>query len=79
MVGDGVNDVLPKDELYTVSEIYPQHLELDGTHPLAGNAIRLDMTVKSVRDATEDEVGRGTAGTGFFKIPPSAPGNDLLH
>ena len=64
----GVNPDMPKDALYTVSEIYPEHLVLDGNHPLAGIAIRLDMTVRSVRDATEDEVGRGTAGTGFFKI-----------
>jgi FKBP-type peptidyl-prolyl cis-trans isomerase SlyD len=35
--------------------------------------------VKSVREATEEEIGRGTAGTGFFKVPPMAPGNNLLH
>lgn len=75
----GVNPEMPKDVIYTVSEIYPEHLVLDGNHPLAGIAIRLDMTVKSVRDATEEEVGRGTAGTGFFKVPTTAPGNDLLH
>ena len=76
---NGVNPDMPKDVLYTVSEIYPEHLVLDGNHPLAGIAIRLDITVNSVREATEEEVGRGTAGTGFFKIPPTAPGNDLLH
>ncbi len=54
----GVNPDMPKDVLYTVSEIYPEHLVLDGNHPLAGIAIRLDMTVKSVRDATEDEIGQ---------------------
>jgi len=75
----GVNPDMPKDVLYTVSEIYPEHLVLDGNHPLAGIAIRLDMTVKSVREATEEEVGRGSAGTGFFKVPATAPGNDLLH
>jgi len=52
---------------------------LDGNHPLAGIAIRLDITVRSVREATEEEVGRGTAGTGFFKIAPMAPGNQTLH
>ncbi|MDM0016381.1 FKBP-type peptidyl-prolyl cis-trans isomerase [Variovorax saccharolyticus] len=76
---NGVNPDMPKDVLYTVSEIYPEHLVLDGNHPLAGIAIRLDMTVKSVREATEEEVGRGSAGTGFFKVPATAPGNDLLH
>lgn len=75
----GVNPDIPKDVLYTVAEIYPDHLVLDGNHPLAGIAIRLDMTVRSVREATEEEIGRGTAGTGFFKVPNSAPGNDLLH
>lgn len=75
----GVNPDIPKDAIYTVSEVYPEHLVLDGNHPLAGIAIRIDMTVKSVREATEEEIGRGTAGTGFFKVPPMAPGNDLLH
>jgi FKBP-type peptidyl-prolyl cis-trans isomerase SlyD len=63
----GANPAMPKDALYTVSEIYPEHLVLDGNHPLAGIAIRLDMTVESVREATEEEIGRGTAGAGFFK------------
>lgn len=75
----GVSAQMPKDAIYTVAEVYPEHLVLDGNHPLAGIAIRLDITVRSVRDATEEEIGRGTAGTGFFKIPATAPGNDLLH
>ncbi len=75
----GVSEKMPKDAIYTVTEIYPEHLVLDGNHPLAGIAIRLDITVRSVREATEEEIGRGTAGTGFFKIPSMAPGNDLLH
>lgn len=75
----GVNPDMPRDVIYTVSEIYPDHLVLDGNHPLAGIAIRLDMTVKSVREATEEEIGRGSAGTGFFKVPATAPGNNLLH
>ena len=55
---------------------------LDGNHPLAGIAIRISLKVESVREATEEEIGRGTAGTGFFRIQPvhaSAPGNDTLH
>ena len=75
----GVNPDIPRDAIYTVSEIYPEHLVLDGNHPLAGIALRLDLTVRSVREATEEEIGRGTAGTGFFKVSPIAPGNDLLH
>ena len=76
---DGVSPDIPKDAIYTVSEVYPDHLVLDGNHPLAGIALRLDLTVKSVRDATEDEIGRGSAGTGFFKLGSSEPGSNLLH
>lgn len=58
----------PRDLLYTVTEIYPEHVVLDGNHPLAGIALRLHLKVESVREATEDEVGQGTLGTGFFRI-----------
>ncbi len=64
----GVNPDAPKDALYTVAEIYPEHVVLDGNHPLAGIALRLTLKVASVREATLEEVAAGTAGTGFFKI-----------
>ena len=69
----------PKDVLYTVTEIYPEQVVLDGNHPLAGIAIRLALKVEAVREATEEEVGRGTCGTGFFIVQPQAPGSGLLH
>ena len=37
------------------------------------------LKVEGVREATEEEIGRGSAGTGFFRIQPMAPGNDTLH
>jgi FKBP-type peptidyl-prolyl cis-trans isomerase SlyD len=58
----------PKDVLYTVTEIYPEHVVLDGNHPLAGMALRLALRVEAVREASEEEIGRGSAGAGFFKI-----------
>jgi FKBP-type peptidyl-prolyl cis-trans isomerase SlyD len=58
----------PEHALFTVTDIYPEHVVLDGNHPLAGIALRLHLKVASVREATEDEIGAGTAGTGFFKI-----------
>jgi FKBP-type peptidyl-prolyl cis-trans isomerase SlyD len=58
----------PRNLLYTVTEIYPDHVVLDGNHPLAGIALRLQLKVEGVREATEDEVGKGTLGTGFFRI-----------
>ncbi len=76
---EGCNPDAPRTGLYTVAEIYPEHIVLDGNHPLAGIALRLQLKVESVREATEEEVGRGTAGTGFFRIEAQAPGNQLLH
>lgn len=75
----GSNPEAPPGLLYTVTEIYPEHVVLDGNHPLAGIALRLSLKVESVREATEEEVGRGTLGTGFFKVQLQAPGSDLLH
>lgn len=77
---EGCNPEAPKDALYTVTDIYPEHVVLDGNHPLAGIALRIEIKVEAVREATEDEIGRGSAGTGFFRIqPPSLPGNATVH
>ncbi len=62
-----------------MTEIYPDHVVLDGNHPLAGIALRLHLTVASVREATEEEIGSGTAGTGFFRVQPLTPGSATLH
>lgn len=78
----GCHPQVPKDALYTVTEIYPEHVVLDGNHPLAGIALRLSLKIEAVREATEEEIGRGSAGTGFFKIQPvhaTLPGNQTLH
>jgi len=64
----GCNPDTPRNVLYTITEIYPEHVVLDGNHPLAGIAIRLHLKVEGVREATEEEIGRGTCGTGFFRI-----------
>jgi len=64
----GGTALAPRDVLYTVTEIYPEHIVLDGNHPLAGIAIRLHLKVEKVRQATQEEIGRGSAGTGFFRI-----------
>jgi len=64
----GANPAAARETLYTVTEIYPEHVVLDGNHPLAGVAIRLHLKVERVREATEEEIGSGSAGTGFFKL-----------
>ena len=75
----GASAQIPKDHIYTVTDVYPEHVVLDGNHPLAGIAIRLSVRIESVRDATEREIGLGSLGTGFFKLEPLMPGNDTLH
>jgi FKBP-type peptidyl-prolyl cis-trans isomerase SlyD len=75
----GCNPDAPRDALYTVTDIYPDHVVLDGNHPLAGIALRLHLKVEKVREATEQEIGAGSAGTGFFKVQHQAPGGATLH
>jgi len=73
----GGNPDAPTDLLYFVSEIYPEHVVMDANHPLAGIALRLDLKVHAVREATLEEIGAGTMGTGFFKLhlPSENPTN----
>src|SRR2546427_10513380 len=39
------------DALPIFTEIYPEHVVLDGNHPLAGIALRLHLKVEGVREA----------------------------
>jgi FKBP-type peptidyl-prolyl cis-trans isomerase SlyD len=68
---------LPADAIYTVTEVYPGHVVLDGNHPLAGIALRLDLVVRDVRAATEQEIEAGSVGQPVFTVmntaPPSGP------
>jgi FKBP-type peptidyl-prolyl cis-trans isomerase SlyD len=75
----GASAQIPHDHIYTVTDVYPEHVVLDGNHPLAGIAIRLALRIESVRAATEAEIGRGSLGSGFFKLDSLTPGNDTLH
>ena len=78
----GCNPDAPKDALYTITDIYPEHVVLDANHPLAGIAIRISLKVEGVREASDDERARGSAGTGFFRIQPlhdALPGDETLH
>jgi FKBP-type peptidyl-prolyl cis-trans isomerase SlyD len=72
---------IPPDLMYVVTDIYPDHVVLDGNHPLAGIAIRLHLRVASVRQAQPEEIGAGTLGTGFFRLEsaPMAPQDKRLH
>lgn len=68
---------LPSDAIYTVTEAYPSHLVLDGNHPLAGIALRLDVQVRDVREATAEERERGSVGEQPFAVLGApVPGSD---
>ena len=68
---------MPADTVYTVTEVYPTHVVLDGNHPLAGMALRLHITVRDVREATPDEIEAGSVGGSpldMLEIEPPARG-----
>lgn len=45
--------------VFTVLKIKGPEVHLDGNHPLAGKAIRLDLKVLEVRAASEEEIAHG--------------------
>jgi FKBP-type peptidyl-prolyl cis-trans isomerase SlyD len=75
----GIADNAPRDAILTITEIYPEHVVLDGNHPLAGISLRLHLSVVAVREATDEETTRGSTGTGFFRLQPTAPGSSQSH
>ena len=70
---------MPADVVYNVTEVYPDHVVLDGNHPLAGIALRLDLVVRDVRPATEKEIEDGSVGQPVFTVMNTAPGSSHLH
>jgi len=64
---------MPADAIYTVTEVYPSHVVLDGNHPLAGIALRLDLKVRDVREATDEEISAGSVGQPVFSVLGAAP------
>jgi len=74
-----VTEGMPSDAIYTVTEVYPNHVVLDGNHPLAGIALRLDLVVRDVREATEAEIEARSVGQPVFTVMNTAPSGPLLH
>ncbi|MEO8249592.1 MAG: peptidylprolyl isomerase [Burkholderiales bacterium] len=62
----------PPHTLYVVTDVYPEHVILDGNHPLAGMALRIALKVGAVREATDAERDHGTLGSGFFRLGEKA-------
>ena len=70
---------MPADTLYTVTEVYPEHVVLDGNHPLVGIALRMHLTVIAVRAATVDEVGSGSVGEPVLNLLNILPPSQQVH
>ncbi|MGZ3184856.1 MAG: FKBP-type peptidyl-prolyl cis-trans isomerase [Telluria sp.] len=70
---------LREDAIYTVTEVYPDHVVLDGNHPLAGIALRLSLVVRDVREATEAEIETGSVGSSGLGILAVAMPGPQLH
>jgi FKBP-type peptidyl-prolyl cis-trans isomerase SlyD len=70
---------MPADAIYTVTEVYPTHVVLDGNHPLAGMALRLHLKVLDVREASADEVEAGSVGSNVFDIASLMPAPGRLQ
>jgi FKBP-type peptidyl-prolyl cis-trans isomerase SlyD len=70
---------MPREAIYTVTEVYPEHVVLDGNHPLAGIGLRLDLEVKDVREASDDEIDAGSVGASAVTVMNSAPPDSHLH
>jgi FKBP-type peptidyl-prolyl cis-trans isomerase SlyD len=71
---------MPEDAIYTVTEVYPDHVVLDGNHPLAGIALRLALVVRDVREASEAEIEAGSVATqGGLSVLGTVPAGTRLH
>lgn len=70
---------MPSDAVYTVTEVYRTHVVLDGNHPLAGIALRLDLQVRDVREATGEEIEAGSVGQAVISVVNGTPPGFSLH
>ncbi|MDN3921893.1 FKBP-type peptidyl-prolyl cis-trans isomerase [Roseateles violae] len=75
--GAATEDMPPA--IYTVTEVYPEHVVLDGNHPLAGVGLRMHLKVRDVREATEQEIEAGSLGEAVFSVVTGAPPDEPLH
>ncbi len=71
---------MPPETIYTITEVYPSHVVLDGNHPLAGMALRMAIKVVDVREATDAEIEAGSVGdTSLLSIEAGHPPDEPLH
>lgn len=70
---------MPAEAIYTVTEVYDTHVVLDANHPLAGIALRLQVVVRDVREATPEEIEAGSVGDGGITVLTAVPPDATMH
>ena len=70
---------MPIDAIYTLTEIYPSHVVLDGNHPLAGMALQLELKVVAVRAASAEERDAKSVAEGAVGLLSALPPSQQLH
>ena len=70
---------MPENMIYTVTEVYPDHVVLDGNHPLAGMALRLALVVRDVREASDAEIEAGSVEAHGGLSALGSPAGTHLH
>jgi len=76
---DGAASEMPEGLIYTVTEVYPEHVVLDANHPLAGIALRIALKVRGVREATEEEQAAGSVGESPLAVLSGPPPGSSVH
>jgi FKBP-type peptidyl-prolyl cis-trans isomerase SlyD len=56
---DGTDEEGEESMIFTVTDIADDKVVLDGNHPLAGMALRFELSVADVRAATDEEIAHG--------------------
>lgn len=70
---------MPAQAIYTVTEVYPEHVVLDANHPLAGIGLRMYVQLRGIREATAEEIERGSVGDSPVDVLDDAPPEGPLH
>jgi FKBP-type peptidyl-prolyl cis-trans isomerase SlyD len=64
MTFEAVPGEAPDGELYTVTDFTDDAVVLDANHPLAGMALRFDLEIEDLREATDEEIDEERRRTG---------------
>lgn len=70
---------MPREAIYTVTEVYDSHVVLDGNHALAGIALVLQLQVSDVREASEEETSNRSVDKDGLSLLSLAPASPHLH